>query len=106
MYSSQEAKSQWWKDWQDVDLELSFLVEKTEADYSRASSVKMVFDQGQGSQNNRDDLSLSNNGISSNLAEIFDAACTIADVTKESIVNGKSNAVANLENLTIVKLKA
>ena len=40
----------------------------------------MVFDQGQGSQNNRDDLSLSNNGISSNLAERFEVACTIADV--------------------------
>ena len=68
MYSSQEAKRQWWKDWQDVDFELSCLVEKPEADYFRASSVKMVFDQGQGSHNNHDDSSLSNNGISSNLA--------------------------------------
>ena len=106
MYSIQESKCQWWKDRQDVDFELSCLVEKTEADYFRASSVKMVFDQGQGSQNNHDDSSLSNNGISSNLAEIFEAACTIADVTKESIVNGEFNAVANLENLTVVKLKA
>ena len=32
MYSSQEAKRQWWKDRQDVDFELSCLVEKTEAD--------------------------------------------------------------------------
>ena len=46
MYSSQEAKRQWWKDQQDVDIELSCLVEKTEADYFRASSVKMVFNQG------------------------------------------------------------
>ena len=66
----------------------------------------MVFDQGQGSQNNHDDSSLSKNGISSNLAEIFEAACTIADVAKESIVNGELNAVANLEKLTVVKLKA
>ena len=66
----------------------------------------MVIYQGQGSQNNHDDSSLSNNSISSNLAEGFEAACTIADVTKESIVNGEFNAVANLENLTIVKLKA
>ena len=106
MYSSQEAKRQWWKDWQDVDFELSCLVEKTEADYFRASSVKMVFDQGQGSQNNHDNSSLSNNGISSNLAEIFEAACTIADVTRESIVNGEFNVVTNLEKLTVVKLKA
>ena len=66
----------------------------------------MVFDQGQGSQNNHDNYFLSNNGISSNLAEIFEAACTIADVTKESILNGEFNAVANLEKLTVVKLKA
>ena len=65
----------------------------------------MVFDQGQGSQNNHNDSSLSNNGISSNLTERFEAACTIADLTKESIVNGESNAVANLEKLTVVKLK-
>ena len=31
MYSSQEAKRQWWKDRQDVDFELSCLVEKNEA---------------------------------------------------------------------------
>ena len=49
---------------------------------------------------------MSNNGISSNLSEIFEAACTIADVTKESIVKGEFNAVANLEKLTVVKLKA
>ena len=49
---------------------------------------------------------MSNNGISSNLAERFEAACTIADVTKKSIVNGEFNAVANLEKLTVVKLKA
>ena len=48
---------------------------------------------------------MSNNGISSNLAERFEAACTIADVTKESIVNGEFNAVANLEKLTVVELK-
>ena len=66
----------------------------------------MVFDQGQGSQNNHNNQSLSNNGIRSNLAERFEAACTISDVTKESIVNGEFNAVANLENLTVVKLKA
>ena len=66
----------------------------------------MVFDQGQGSQNNHDDSSFSNNGISSNLLERFEAAFTIADVTKESIVNGEFNAVTNLENLTVIKLKA
>ena len=55
----------------------------------------MVFDQGQGSQNNHDDSSLSNNDISSNLTERFEAAFTIADVTKESIVKEESNAVAN-----------
>ena len=66
----------------------------------------MDFDQAQGSHNNNDDSSLSNNGISSNFAERFEADCTIADVTKESIVNGEFNAVANLENLTVVKLKA
>ena len=66
----------------------------------------MVFDQGQGSQNNHGDSPLSNNGISSNLAEIFEADFTIADVTKESILNGEFNAVANLEKLTVVKLKA
>ena len=66
----------------------------------------MVFDQGQGSQNNHDNSSLSNNGISSNLAERFEAACTMADVTKESIVNGEFNAVSKLEKLTVVKLKA
>ena len=49
---------------------------------------------------------MSNNGININLAEIFESACTIADVTKESIVNGEFNAVANLEKLTVVKLKA
>ena len=65
----------------------------------------MIFDQGLGSHNNDDYSSLSNNGISSNLAEIFEAACTIADVTKESIVNGEFNAVANLEKLITVKLK-
>ena len=68
MYSSQETRRQWWKDRQDVDFELSCLVEKTEADYFRASSVKMVLDQGQGSQNNHDNSSLSNNGINKNLA--------------------------------------
>ena len=66
----------------------------------------MVFDQGQGSDNNHDDSSFYNNGISSNLAERFEVACTIADVTKESIVNGEFNVVANLEKLTVVKLKA
>ena len=66
----------------------------------------MVFNQGQGYQNNHDDSFLSNNGISSNLAERFEAACTISDVTKESIVNGELNAFTNLENLTVVKLKA
>ena len=66
----------------------------------------MVFDQVQEYQNNHDYSSFSNNGISSNLAEIFEAACTIADVTKESILNGEFNAVANLEKLTVVKLKA
>ena len=66
----------------------------------------MVFYQGQGSQNNHDDSSFSNNGIISNLAERFEAACTIADVIKESIVNGEFNEVANLEKLTVVKLKA
>ena len=82
MYSSQEAKRQWWKHQQDNDFELSCLIEKTEDDHFRASSVKMVFDQGQGSQNNHDDSSLSNNGIISNLAEIFEEACTIADVQR------------------------
>ena len=106
MYSCQEAKRQWWKDRKDVDFELSCIFEKTEADYFRASSVKMVFNKGQGSQNNHGDSSLSNNGIRSNLAERFESACTISDVTKESIVNGEFNAVANLENLTVVKLKA
>ena len=66
----------------------------------------MVFDQGQGSQNNHEDSSFYNNGISSNLAEIFEAACTTEDVTKESIVNGEFNTVSNLEKLTVVKLKA
>ena len=66
----------------------------------------MVLDQGQGSRNNHDDSSFSNNGISSNLAERFEVACTIADVTKESIVNGEFNVVANLEKITVVKLKA
>ena len=66
----------------------------------------MVFDQVQASQNNHDNSSLSNNGINSNLAEKFEAACTIVDVTKESIVNREFNAVANLENLTVVELKA
>ena len=99
MYSSQEAKQQLWKDRQDIDLNISCLVEKTEADYFREISIKMVFDQGQGSQKNHDDSSLSNNGISSNLEEIFEAACTIADVTKETIVDGESNVVANLEKL-------
>ena len=49
MYSSQESQRQWWKDRQDVDFELSCLVEKNEADYFRGSSVMMVFGQGQGS---------------------------------------------------------
>ena len=105
IYSSQEAKRQWWKDRQDIDFELSCLVEKNEAEYFRASSVNMVVDQGQGSQNNQDDSSLSNNGIIINLAERFEAACTIADITKESIVNGEFNTVANLEKLTVLKLK-
>ena len=87
-------------------LSSAALLEKTEAGYFRASSVNMVFDQGQGSHNNHDDPSLSNNGISSNLAEIFEADSTIVDVTKESIVNGEFNAVDDLEKMTVVKLKS
>ena len=105
MYSSQESKLQWRKYRQDVDFEIICLVEKTEADYFRASYFKMVFYQGQGSQNNHNNSSMSNNGINSNLVERFEASCTISDVTKESIVNGEFNVVYNLENLTVIKLK-
>ena len=46
MYSSQEAKRQWWKDWQDVDFEISCLVEKprlttSELALSRWFSIKV-----------------------------------------------------------------